>query len=62
MLDRFSWFLTGLVTGGVVTVRALRRRPSPQDLKSAALTTVADVLDLMARIVAPPRRRLIRVR
>lgn len=62
MLDRLSWFLTGLVTGGVVTVRALRRRPQAQDLKSAALMTAADVLDLMARLVAPPRRRVIRVR
>ena len=62
MLDRLSWFLTGLVTGGVVTVRALRRRPQATDLKSAALMTAADVLDLLARLVAPPRRRLIRVR
>ncbi|MEX1005499.1 MAG: hypothetical protein WD990_06160 [Acidimicrobiia bacterium] len=62
MLDRLSWFLTGLVTGGVVTVRALRRRPQARDLKSAALLTVADVLDLVARLVSPPRRRLIRMR
>jgi hypothetical protein len=62
MLDRLSWFLTGLVTGGVVTVRALRRRPQARDLKSAALVTAADVLDLLARLVAPPRRRLVRVR
>lgn len=62
MLDRLSWFLTGLVAGGVVTVRALRRRPRARDLKSAALVTAADVLDLVARLVAPPRRRLLRVR
>ncbi|MEX2278767.1 MAG: hypothetical protein WEA76_01620 [Acidimicrobiia bacterium] len=62
MLDRLSWFVTGLVTGGVITVRALRRRPRPRDLKSAALQTSADILDLAARLVQPPRRRLIRVR
>ncbi len=62
MLDRLSWFLTGLVAGGVVTVRALQRRPQARDLKSAALMTAADVLDLVARLVSPPRRRLLRVR
>ncbi|MEX1044331.1 MAG: hypothetical protein WD532_10490 [Acidimicrobiia bacterium] len=62
MLDRLSWFITGLVTGGVITVRALRRRPRPRDLKSAALQTSADILDIAARLVQPPRRRLIRVR
>lgn len=62
MFDRLSWFVTGLVTGGVITVRALRRRPRPRDLKSAALQTGADILDLTARLVQPPRRRLIRLR
>ncbi|MDX1447899.1 MAG: hypothetical protein R3246_02455 [Acidimicrobiia bacterium] len=61
MLDRLSWFLTGLVAGGVITVRALRRRPRARDLRSAALYTGADVLDLAARLVQPPRRRLIEV-
>ncbi len=62
MLDRLSWFVTGLVAGGLITVRALRRRPRPQDLKAAALQTGADVMDLTARLVQPPRRRLFRVR
>jgi hypothetical protein len=62
MLDRLSWFVTGLVAGGVITVRALRRRPRSPDLKTAAMETGADVLDVVARIVQPPRRRLLRVR
>lgn len=62
MFDRLAWFATGLLLGGVITVRALRTRPHPADVKTAALRTGADVLDLTARLVAPPRRRLIRVR
>ncbi len=62
MLDRLSWFLTGVVTGGVIVVRAFRLRPRPRDLKSAALQTGADFLDLTARLVQPPRRRLHTVR
>lgn len=61
MLDRLSWFVTGLVAGGVITIRALRRRPRARDLKSAALLTGADLLDLTARLVQPPRRRLVEV-
>jgi hypothetical protein len=62
MLDRLAWFVTGLVIGGIVTVRALRRRPHTPDLKVAALQTSADILDLSARLIQPPRRRLVRVR
>ncbi|HSJ28682.1 MAG TPA: hypothetical protein VLB67_10755 [Acidimicrobiia bacterium] len=62
MLDRLSWFVTGAIAGGVVTVRALRRRPHPRDLRAAVLQTGADVLDLAARLVQPPRRRIVRVR
>jgi hypothetical protein len=62
MLDRLSWFVTGVVAGGLITVRALRRRPRPRDLKAAALQTGADVMDLAARVVQPPRRRLFRIR
>jgi hypothetical protein len=62
MLDRLAWFVTGAVAGGVVTVRALRRRPHPRDLRTAALQTGADLLDLVARLVQPPRRRILRVR
>ncbi len=62
MLDRLSWFVTGVIAGGFITVRALRRRPRPRDLKAAALETGADVMDLAARLVQPPRRRLFRVR
>lgn len=57
MLDRLWWFATGLVAGGVVTVRALRRAPSATDLRRAAVLTGADLLDLAARAVKPPRRR-----
>jgi hypothetical protein len=56
MFDRLWWFVTGLVVGGLVTMRALRRRPKPQDLKGAAAQTAADVLDLAARVVRPSRR------
>ena len=51
MLDRLWWFAAGLVAGGVVTVRALRRRPRPGDLKGAAIATAADLLDVAARVV-----------
>lgn len=56
MLDRLWWFLTGLAAGGLVTVRALRRRPAPRDLKAAAAYTGADVLELVARLVRPGTR------
>ncbi len=56
VIDRIWWFAMGLVAGGVVTVRALRRRPTPADLKLAAVNTGADVLDLAARAVRAPRR------
>jgi hypothetical protein len=57
MFDRLWWFVAGFVAGGVVTVRALRRRPTPRDLKEAAVQTAADLLDVAARIVKPPLRR-----
>ncbi len=56
MIDRIWWFLTGVVAGGLVTVRALRRRPRPADLRAAAAHTGADVLDLAARAIRAPRR------
>jgi hypothetical protein len=56
MLDRLWWFAAGLVAGGIVTVRALRRRPTPSDLKGAAIATTADLLDVAARVVKPPAR------
>lgn len=56
MFDRLWWFATGLLTGGLVTVRALRRKPDPADLRRAAAQTGADVLELAARAVKPPRR------
>ena len=56
MFDRLWWFVAGLVAGGVVTVRALRRRPSPSDLKRAAVQTTADLLDVAARVIRPRRR------
>ena len=48
--------LTGVVAGGLVTVRALRRRPRPHELKAAAAHTGADILGLAARAVRAPRR------
>lgn len=57
MLDRLWWFATGLLAGGLVTVRALRRKPDPADLRKAAVYTGADVLEFAARAVRPPRRR-----
>jgi hypothetical protein len=60
MLDRLWWFLIGLLTGGVVTTRALRRRPGFSDLRTAAAQTGADALRLAARAIRPredgPRR------
>lgn len=57
MLDRLWWFAAGFLAGGVITVRALRRRPTPGDLKGAAIETVADLVDVAARVVRPPNRR-----
>jgi hypothetical protein len=57
MLDKLWWFAAGLLGGGIVTVRALRRRPTPGDLKGAAIETAADLLDVAARVIRPPRRR-----
>ncbi|MGH8928080.1 MAG: hypothetical protein ACRDWH_06995 [Acidimicrobiia bacterium] len=58
MFDRIWWFMAGAIAGGVVTVRALRRRPTPQDLKGAVVRTAADLLDLTARVVRPARRSI----
>ena len=57
MVDRLWWFVTGLIAGGLVTIRALRRRPTAGDLAEAAITTTADVLELTARAVRPNRNR-----
>jgi hypothetical protein len=57
MLDRLWWFVTGLIAGGWVTVRALRRRPTPVEWREAALASGADLLDLAARAVRPNRDR-----
>ena len=53
MLRRSFWFLTGVVAGGVVTVRALRRKPTSRDLRQAAVATGADVMGLAAKAVRP---------
>ncbi|HLF44737.1 MAG TPA: hypothetical protein VJA46_14595 [Acidimicrobiia bacterium] len=57
MLRRSFWFVTGVVTGGVVTVRALRRKPTGHDLRHAAVATGADVMSLAARAVRPNGNR-----
>jgi hypothetical protein len=56
MFDRLWWFGAGLLAGGVVTVRALRRAPDPVDLKAAAAVTAADVMSFAAKKVRPPHR------
>jgi hypothetical protein len=56
VFDRMWWLLTGTLLGGVVTARALRRKPHPRDLSQAAAETGADILDLAARAIRPPRR------
>lgn len=57
MLRRSFWFLTGVVAGGVVTVRALRRKPTFHDLRHAAVATGADVMSLAAKAVRPNESR-----
>jgi hypothetical protein len=57
MLDRMWWFITGVVAGGWVTVRALRRRPTPNEWRDAAVASGADLLNLAARAVRPNRGR-----
>jgi hypothetical protein len=57
MLDRVWWFMTGVLAGGWITVRALRRRPTPIEWRDAAAATGADLLDLAARAVRPNRGR-----
>jgi hypothetical protein len=56
MLDRLWWFVTGTLAGGLVTVRALRRKPARVDLKAAAVLTGADLLDLTAKAIRPRPR------
>jgi hypothetical protein len=56
VFDRLWWFVSGIVAGVLVTVRAVRRRPAPADFKAAAAHTGADVLDLAAKVVRAPRR------
>ena len=60
MLDRLWWFVVGLVAGGIVTVRAMRRRPSAVDLRSSATATAADALGLLSRAVRPKSDRVTR--
>ncbi len=57
MLDRMWWFVTGVVAGGWVTVRALRRRPTPMEWRNAAAASGSELLDLAARAVRPNRSR-----
>lgn len=57
MIDRLWWFVTGLIAGGFVTVRALRQKPTAPELRHAAMVTGADALDLAARAVRPKRDR-----
>jgi hypothetical protein len=57
MIHRIWWFVTGLVTGGFITVRALRRSPKPVDLRRAAIATGADALELAAKAIRPNRLR-----
>ncbi len=57
MLDRIWWFVTGVVAGGWITMRALRRQPTLVEWKDAAAVTGADLLDLAAKAVRPNRAR-----
>lgn len=57
MLDRMWWFVTGVIAGGWVTVRALRRSPTPIEWWNAVVAGGADLLDLAARTVRPNRSR-----
>ncbi len=58
MLDRLWWFLAGLTAGGVVMIRALRRRPTAADLRSSATATAGDALGLLSRFVRPKSDRV----
>ena len=53
MLRRSFWFLSGVLAGGLVTIRALRRKPTRPDLRAAALATSADVMSLAAKVLRP---------
>ncbi len=55
MLERIWWFVAGTVAGAVVVIRALGKTPEPEQLKSAAIRTGADVLDLGAKAMRPKR-------
>lgn len=59
MLDRLWWFVSGLVAGGVLTVRALGRRPSRRELSRVAARTGAQALTLVARGLRPAGRNVI---
>ncbi len=56
MVDRLWWFVTGLVAGGILTVRALGRRPTARDLGRAAARTGSDVMRFAARGIRPRNR------
>jgi hypothetical protein len=58
MLDRLWWFVVGLVAGGIVTVRAMHRRPTAADLRSSATATAADALHLLSKAVRPKSGRV----
>lgn len=55
MFGRLGFFILGVVTGGVVVVRALSRRPTPAELRRSVIRTGADMLDLTARALKPKR-------
>jgi len=57
MFRRSLWFLTGVLAGAAVTVRALRRKPTLPDLRTAAAATGADVMGLAAKAVRPDENR-----
>lgn len=57
MLDRVWWFFTGVIAGGLVTIRALRRKPTAAEYRHAAIVTGADVLNVAANAIRPKRSR-----
>lgn len=57
MFDRLWWFVTGVIAGGFVTIRALRRKPTAGEIRHAAMITSADAMELAARAVRPKRNR-----
>ncbi len=57
MIKRLWWFLVGVTFGGLIMVKALKRKPTLRALKNGAVSASADVLNVAARLLRPSSSR-----